>query len=151
MYFRPILASILLSCPCPTLATALFECQQEGGEIVYRQNGCLGDEETLDIRTAPPPREIKPAESRGSEEAISNTTVGGHAACPTREWYDDLVAFMVAEDRESVNAYFTAERCIVLKPGLKVTVTEYPGMFGGSTQIVIKGVKLWTFREAVNY
>ena len=64
---------------------------------------------------------------------------------------DDVISFIVAKDMDSFQAYLDSKKCIVLKKGLKVTITESPGVFGGTAGFVFKGIKLWTVREAFNY
>lgn len=83
--------------------------------------------------------------------ALSGTTNGGHAACLKKEWLDDFVSFAVAKVTGSIQAYLDSKKCIILKKGLSVTVTESPGMFGGTTGFVFQGIKLWTVREALEY
>ena len=79
------------------------------------------------------------------------TTVGGHIACLKKEWLDDIISFVVAKDSDSGQAYLNSKKCIVLKKGIRVAVTESPGMFGGTVGFVAKGVKLWSVREALTY
>ena len=83
--------------------------------------------------------------------AMSGTTKGGYTACLSEGLLDDFVSFAVAKDYSSIQAYLDTQKCIRLKEGLRVTVTESPGMFGGKTGFVIKGIKLWTVREALSY
>ena len=83
--------------------------------------------------------------------AMSATTKGVHTACLKKEWLDDVISFIVAKDMDSFQSYLDSKKCIVLKKGLKVTITEFPGMFGGTAGFVFKGIKLWTVREAFNY
>ena len=81
----------------------------------------------------------------------SAVTVGGHVACLKEEWLDDVVKFVSAGDTGSFKAYIEMQKCVVLKPGLEVTVIEYPGMFGTRTQFAFRGIKFWTVREALKY
>lgn len=81
----------------------------------------------------------------------SATTEGGHIACVKKEWFEDIMSFIVAEDKSSVQAYLDANKCIILKKGLKVTITESPGVFGTKVGFVISGIKLWSVREALDY
>lgn len=83
--------------------------------------------------------------------AISATTNDGHAACFKKEWLDDVVNFIIAKDMGSFQAYLDSKKCIILKKGLRVTVTESPGMFGSKAGFVFNGVKLWTVREGLSY
>ena len=81
----------------------------------------------------------------------SATTEGGHIACVKKEWFADIMKFIVAEDKASVQAYLDANKCIILKKGLKVTITESPGAFGTKVGFAISGIKLWSVREALDY
>ena len=83
--------------------------------------------------------------------AMSGITTGGHAACLKEEWLDDVTSFVIAKDMDSFQAYLDSNKCVILKKGLRVTVTDSPGMFGGKAGFVFKGVKLWTYREALEY
>lgn len=83
--------------------------------------------------------------------ALSGITTGGQYACLKKQWLDDIITFAVADDRKSVQAYLNARRCFVVKKGLKVTVTESPGVFGTITGFVFEGTKLWTVREGLTY
>ena len=82
---------------------------------------------------------------------MSGTTVGGQIACTQKGWYNDMVQFVAAEDKESFKNYINRKRCVILKKGLHVTVTDSPGMFGGTTGFVFHGYKFWTAREAITY
>lgn len=83
--------------------------------------------------------------------ALPGTTDEGYVACLKRQWLDDMGAFAQAGDRGSFDAYVQQKKCVVMRAGLKVTVTDGPGMFGGQTGFIYKGTKLWTVREAIEY
>jgi len=83
--------------------------------------------------------------------AMSGITTGGHAVCLKKEWLDDVTSFVVAKDIDSFQAYLDSNKCIILKKGLRVTITESPGMFGGTAGFVFKGIKMWTYREGLEY
>jgi hypothetical protein len=76
-------------------------------------------------------------------------TTGG-LACRSEPWFDDMMQFAAQEDFASWQPYFDANKCFSLKQGLPVTVTDWPGMFGGKTGFMVNGVKLWTYREAID-
>lgn len=86
-----------------------------------------------------------------SAHAMPAVTNGGHAACASEQWYKDMVAFVAAEDMQSFQAYIDMKRCVIVKEGLRVTVTQSPGMFGGIAGFVFRGTRFWTAREALNY
>lgn len=83
--------------------------------------------------------------------AMPGITNGGHAACLSRTWYEDMVKFVAANDQDSFAAYIDSKKCVVAKEGLRVTVIDGPGMFGGSVSFVFKGVKFWGARESLKY
>jgi len=83
--------------------------------------------------------------------ALPATSIGGHTACAQKVWLDDLISFVAAGDRGSFQAYIDSNKCIVLKKGLRVTITESPAMFGGTAGFVYNGIRLWTVREAFDY
>jgi len=83
--------------------------------------------------------------------AMPATTKGGGAACIKKEWLNDMFSFVAAGDKASFQAYMNSKKCIILKKGLRVTVTESPGMFGGTAGFVFRGYKFWTARESLEY
>jgi hypothetical protein len=40
---------------------------------------------------------------------------------------------------------------MIMPAGIKVTIVESPGVFGGTTGFIANGVKGWTLREGINY
>lgn len=82
--------------------------------------------------------------------AQSATTKQGYAACQTEAWLDDFMTFANADDTNNMNAYLQAQRCISLRAGLTVTITDRSGMLGSKVAFVYEGVKLWTVREALD-
>jgi len=83
--------------------------------------------------------------------ALSGTTKGGHTACLKKQWLNDVIDFVAADDIDSFQAYIDSRKCIILKKGLRVTVTDSPGMFGGTVEFIFKGTRFWTVREALEY
>lgn len=81
----------------------------------------------------------------------SAVTEGGHTACVKEQWFDDVMKFIVAGDKASFQAYLDSNKCVILKKGLKVTVTDSPGVFGTRVEFVYSGIKFWTVREALDY
>ena len=68
-----------------------------------------------------------------------------------KEWLDDMIKFVVAKDKDSFAAYIACKKCIIMKGDMKVTVTDWPGVFGSTTGFIFKGTKFWTVREGINY
>lgn len=89
--------------------------------------------------------------SCGAAHAMPATTNKDYVACTSEEYLKDMTAFVAANDRSNFAAYIQQYKCVVLKDGMKVTVIDGPGMFGGRASFIIKGVKLWAPREALNY
>lgn len=83
--------------------------------------------------------------------ALPATTNSGYVACLTEQWLSDMVAFVGAQDEASFAAYIEAQRCLILREGLTVTVTKSPGMFGGRAEFVFRGQRFWTVREGLDY
>ena len=83
--------------------------------------------------------------------ALSGISKGGYTACLKKEWLQDVISFVAANDKSSFQSYLNTNKCVVLKKGLHVTVTESPGMFGGKAGFVYQGIKMWTVREAFDY
>lgn len=83
--------------------------------------------------------------------ALSGTTKGGYAACLKKQWAHDLTRFVVAKDKDNFKSYIDSKKCIILRKGLRVTVTESPGVFGGTAGFVVKVIKFWAAREALKY
>jgi hypothetical protein len=83
--------------------------------------------------------------------AMPATTNPGYVACRTESQLDEFISFVVAKDQGSMNAYLNNRKCVSMKAGLKVTVTDSPGFLGGKAGFVFRGVKMWTVREALNY
>ncbi len=82
--------------------------------------------------------------------ALESITKGGHTACLKKEWVSDMTSFLAARDKGSFEAYINAKRCIYLKGGLKVTITDFAGLSGNATGFVFNGLKLWTNRHAID-
>ena len=96
--------------------------------------------------------------NKGSEErkpdkrsAGQALTVGGNVACQSRSALDDVIKFVAAQDFASFNAYVNSNRCFILKDGLVVTVTTWPGVFGGKAEFAFRGQKFWTVRGGLDY
>src|SRR5688572_16512815 len=82
----------------------------------------------------------------GASAQLAATTVDGYAACLSEELLDDLLAYFAAKDLDSAQAYLDDRKCIVLKGGLRVTITD-----AGLTkhEFAYMGVKLYTLREGL--
>ncbi len=83
--------------------------------------------------------------------ALPATTNANYVVCRSKQWLDDVIQFAISKDNASTQAYLNTQKCVMMKAGLRVTVTESPSMFGGTAQFVFQGVKFWTVREALNY
>jgi len=100
-----------------------------------------------EIRSHEPPK--KRIDPSGTGIA---TTSDKCVSCLKEEWLDDLITFIAANDRGSVDSYIKTNKCFILKPGVTVAIMKHPGMIGGKAQFVYEGVKFWTTREGLtNY
>jgi len=88
----------------------------------------------------------------GQAFAIRATTTKDGIACLSKESLQEMQQFVISKDRESFDAYIQSRKCIIMKDGIDVTVIDMPGMFGGITSFIYKGIKFWTTRSGVkNY
>lgn len=86
----------------------------------------------------------------GQAWALKATTVENICACHNRGDVEDMVRFANAGDEDSFGAYVRAGKCITMRGGIDVTVTETT--FGGYSEFVFRGLKLWTIRHGLeNY
>ena len=77
------------------------------------------------------------------------TTKGGYVYCTTTTGLDDITKFLIADDNQSVNYYMQTGKCGSLQSGLKVTIMSTSGSPISKVQIANKGVKVWTYAEAL--
>lgn len=83
--------------------------------------------------------------------AMSAQSRDGFVACITKEWVEDMVSFARTKDTGSFQAYIDSKKCVIMKEGLKVTVTDSPGILGRTAGFVYQGIKLWTVRDGLDY
>lgn len=76
--------------------------------------------------------------------AQSAMTTKGTLACASKQWLDDAMDFAIAKDMDSLQAYISGGRCIILKEGLRVTITDAGFL---THEFVVQGIKLYTPRE----
>ncbi len=67
----------------------------------------------------------------------------------TEGFFLELISYMEDEDAEGVENLLEDKKCARLRGGLSVTVTKHSGLLGARIEIDYKGVKVWTYREAV--
>lgn len=77
-------------------------------------------------------------------EAASAVTANSTLACVTKDEYSEAVQFIINEDMASLRAYIERGRCIILKAGVQVTITDAGFLVH---EFVVQGVKLYTARE----
>src|SRR5690554_300462 len=82
-------------------------------------------------------------------QLLGAETVGGKFGCLTKGWYEDFVKFAGANDLKSLQAYLDTKKCFQLKDGMRVTIIEYPGMFGGVWEVAYNGQKFFVQREGI--
>ena len=56
-----------------------------------------------------------------------------------------MIDFSIQKDIANARAYLRAGRCIILAPGVRITLTKRASF---ESQIVYRGQKLWTVNEA---
>ncbi len=78
-------------------------------------------------------------------------TTEGSVACLKEEWIKDMVSFVAAKDTVNFTIYIEQNKCIVMREGLTVTVTDSPGLLGRYTEFVYDGIKFFTYRDALEY
>lgn len=88
--------------------------------------------------------------STGQAFAIKATTVENGIACLSKESLQEMQQFSISKDQDNFTAYIQSGKCIIMKAGLDVTVIDPPGMFGGMTTFIFKGIKFWTFKHSLN-
>lgn len=86
-----------------------------------------------------------------TNQTYAATTKGGYPICFQKEWLNDLIHFLAQNDRSNYDSYMKTEKCLVSKNGIRVAITEWPGIFGTTTGFVVGGIKVWTLREGINY
>src|SRR5688572_5636303 len=77
----------------------------------------------------------------GTVDAQAATTVADYPACLTKEWLDDFQSFALAKDMASADAYVRDKKCIVVRGGLQVTITDL-GVI--KSEFAYNGFKFWT-------
>ena len=154
-----IIISPLISIPA---SAEVYKCIDADGRVTFTTKpgpGC-----TLlpgSVEKKPPPLKppaptpsgsvTKPMDKTIKYQSPRCTTKDGYFACLRENWLDHMTKFIIAKDYESINAYISSKKCVSIKGGLPVTVIDSPGMFDGKTSFIYKGIKYWTYREAINY
>lgn len=81
--------------------------------------------------------------------ALTGVTNDGYMFCMTEGLLMDLTSFMAENDDESIAEYVADKSCAQLKGGMSVTIIRSTGFFDTRVEFEYKGLKLWTFREAI--
>ena len=81
--------------------------------------------------------------------ALTGVTKDGFMFCMTEGWLEDLGSFMAEEDNESIREYVADKSCAMLKGGMNVKIIRSTGFFDTRIEFEYKGLRLWTFREAI--
>ncbi|MBP6740265.1 MAG: hypothetical protein KA146_09745 [Leptospiraceae bacterium] len=76
----------------------------------------------------------------------ANTTVAGNAACQSKEYLDDIISARNQNNTENVHAMIAQQKCIILKDGIPVTITNNGFL---KIEFMYNGYKFWAVREAV--
>lgn len=75
----------------------------------------------------------------------------GYVACRYASDLDLVIAAASSGDQDSFKALVDGAKCLVLGPKKTVTVIDYPGVLGGKTSFMFRGIKFWTVREGLNF
>ena len=70
-------------------------------------------------------------------------TEGKFYACLSAEWLEDFTSSAVRQDSASIMAYLEADRCLVLKPNLPVTVMDEPTLPIARVAFTIQGIRFY--------
>jgi len=81
-----------------------------------------------------------------AQAATPAMTVKKLPACLSEQWLDDMMDFAQVRDYKSWDSYLEMNRCIILRLGLSVTVTD-AGFI--KHEFVYQGLKMWTPKEAL--
>ena len=105
-------------------------------------------------KSSPPTGEVK---RRTQEQQVQKQTrssgppgtlTGSQFACLTKDWAEDMTDFIVQGDKDNFALYVAQDKCLILKDGVKVTVTGRGLII---TEFVYNGVKFYTHQGAINY
>ena len=58
------------------------------------------------------------------------------------------MGFIAAKDMDSAEAYIRSSKCVMLRPGVVVTLGS-ASIFGGTVSFFLKGTQFWTVTEAL--
>ena len=81
--------------------------------------------------------------------ALTGVTKDGYMFCMSEGFLEDLTSFMADNDDENIRDYVDDKSCAYLKGGLIVTIVKSSGFFDTRVELEYKGVRIWTFREAI--
>lgn len=84
-------------------------------------------------------------------EAYPQSTKEDHIACVKKKWIKDMQKFMETKNKQRFRNYINNQKCLFVKGGLKVTITEYPGIFGRFVGFEYNGKKFWAFKDSIIY
>lgn len=83
--------------------------------------------------------------------AVAIETNENYVACRSEHDLDLVVRAASSGDKASFSSLVDNRRCLIMKGGIKVTITEWPGMFGKKVQFMINGTTFWTPRAGINF
>ncbi len=74
-----------------------------------------------------------------------------HVACYKKKWMEDMLDFIRTENRAKFTSYIQDRRCLFMRGGRKVELTDPPGIFGSLAGFKMGGVKYWTSKDSLLY
>ncbi len=83
--------------------------------------------------------------------SLAQVTVEGHPACEKKKWFLEIHELIIKKKKRKFRNYFDTGKCIILRGGKKVEVTEKPGFFGKTTEFVFDGKKYWTDNKGIDF
>lgn len=83
--------------------------------------------------------------------ALSGVTREGYFACTSLTLLNQMLGFKQRNDTASFQANIDSRKCINLRKGRRVAITEAPGIYGSKVGFTLNRVKYWTVREALDY
>lgn len=80
------------------------------------------------------------------------TTKGNpHFGCGSQAWLKNMNSFIKARDTNGMQKYLDAQKCIILKYGLKVTIKYQSSSIVKYTRDGYAGYDFWSNKDALNY
>jgi len=83
--------------------------------------------------------------------STKTTTKDEHVACYKEKWMEDMLDFIRTKNRAKFTSYIQDRRCLFMRGGREVELTDPPGLFGSLAGFKMGGVKYWTSKDSLHY